>query len=169
MNLILRPWRFSDVNELSRLADNIKIWNQVRDYFPHPYTRQKAEEWVSMHHGKTPVTHFAIERDGKLVGGISMLRKEDIYRCSAEVGYWLGEPYWNQGIATRAIAILTENIWSSFPEVVRLYAEVFPQNTGSCKALEKNGFVLESVRRNSVIKNGIIGDDHVYVKFRTET
>lgn len=169
MNLILRPWRFSDVNELSRLADNIKIWNQVRDYFPHPYTRQKAEEWVSMHHGKKPVTHFAIEWDGKLVGGISVLRKEDIYRCSAEIGYWLGEPYWNQGIATKAISVLTENIWSNFPEIVRLYAEVFPQNAGSCRALEKNGFVLESVRKNAVIKNGLIGDDLVYVKFRKET
>ena len=166
MNLILRPWNYGDVPELSQLADNIRIWNQVRDYFPHPYTVKKAQEWVSLQQGKKPVTNFAIDVDGRLVGGIGLLLKEDIYRCSLEIGYWIGEPYWGRGIATKAIEVLVAAAWTEYPEVVRIYAEVFPQNTGSCRALEKNGFQLESIRKQAVIKNGLIGDDMVWVLFR---
>jgi [ribosomal protein S5]-alanine N-acetyltransferase len=166
MQVLLRPWSFADVNDLSTLADNRKIWDNVRDYFPHPYTRKKAEEWVSLHHQKRPVTHYAIEVDGKLAGGISLLPKEDIYRCSAEIGYWIGEAFWGRGIASEAIRQLLEITWKQYPELVRLYAEVFPANIGSSRALEKNGFALESVRKNSCIKNGVIGDDLVFVKLR---
>jgi RimJ/RimL family protein N-acetyltransferase len=105
--------------------------------------------------------------DGKLAGGISIMPKEDIYRCSAEIGYWIGEPYWGRGIASEAIRQILEIAWEKYPEVVRLFAEVFPGNIGSARALEKNGFTVESVRKNSCIKNGVIGDDMVYVKFRT--
>ena len=167
MQVLLRPWSFADVNDLSTLANNRKIWDNVRDYFPHPYTRQKAEEWVSLHHQKKPVTHFAIEAAGKLAGGISILQKEDIYRCSAEIGYWIGEPYWGRGIATEAISLMVNITWEMYPEVVRIYAEVFPGNIGSARALEKNGFTLECIRKNSCVKNGIIGDDMVFVKLRT--
>jgi RimJ/RimL family protein N-acetyltransferase len=166
MNLVLRPWNFADVPELSLLADNIHIWNQVRDYFPHPYTVKHAQEWVSMQQGKKPTTNFAIQVDGRLAGGIGLLPKEDIYRCSLEIGYWIGEPYWRKGIATEAIRVLVDAVWTEYPGVVRIYAEVFSNNTGSCRALEKNGFRLESVRRNAVIKNGVIGDDMVWVCFR---
>jgi [ribosomal protein S5]-alanine N-acetyltransferase len=167
MQVVLRPWSFADVNDLSTLANNRKIWDNVRDYFPHPYTRQKAEEWVGLHHQKKPVTHFAIEADGKLVGGISIMPKEDIYRCSAEIGYWIGEPFWGRGIASESIRQLLEIAWKQYPEVVRIFAEVFPTNLASSRALEKNGFILESVRKNSCIKNGVIGDDMVFVKWRT--
>jgi RimJ/RimL family protein N-acetyltransferase len=166
MNLILRPWQFADVHELSRLADNIKIWNQVRDYFPRPYTVKQAQEWVSMHQGKKPVTNFAIEVDGKLAGGIGLLPKEDIYRCSMEIGYWVAEPYWGRGIATEAVRVLVDAAWKEYPQVVRIYAEVFASNIASCRALEKNGFQLESIRKKAVIKNGIIGDDKVWVLLR---
>ena len=166
MQVVLRPWSFADVNDLSTLADNRKIWDNVRDYFPHPYTRQKAEEWIGLHHHKKPVSHFAIETDGKLAGGISILTKEDIYRCSAEIGYWIGEPFWGKGIATEAIRQLMIIAWNHFPEVVRIYAEVFATNIASTRALEKNGFELESVRKNSCIKNGIIGNDMVFVKLK---
>jgi [ribosomal protein S5]-alanine N-acetyltransferase len=167
MQIVLRPWSFADVNDLSTLADNRKIWDNVRDYFPYPYTRKKAEEWVGLHHHKRPVTHFAVEVDGKLAGGISIMAKEDIYRCSAEIGYWIGEPYWGRGIASEAIRQLLEISWEQYPELVRIYAELFPTNVASARALEKNGFILESVRKNSCIKNGIIGDDMVFVKLRT--
>ena len=166
MQVLLRPWSFADVNDLSTLANNRKIWDNVRDYFPHPYTRQKAEEWVSLHHQKKPVTHFAVETDGKLAGGISIMSKEDIYRCSAEIGYWIGEPFWGRGIASESIRQLLEIAWKQYPEVVRIYAEVFPANVASSRALEKNGFILESVRKKSCIKNGVIGNDLVFVKLR---
>jgi [ribosomal protein S5]-alanine N-acetyltransferase len=128
---------------------------------------KKLKNGVGLHHHKRPVTHFAVEVDGKLAGGISIMAKEDIYRCSAEIGYWIGEPYWGRGIASEAIRQLLEISWEQYPELVRIYAELFPTNVASARALEKNGFILESVRKNSCIKNGIIGDDMVFVKLRT--
>ena len=166
MNLILRPWQYADLHALSSLADNILIWNQVRDYFPHPYTVKHAQEWVSMQQGKKPVTNFAIEVDGKLAGGIGLLLKEDIYRCSLEIGYWIGEPFWGRGVATEAVRVLVDAAWKEYPHVVRIYAEVFPNNIASCRVLEKNGFHLESIRKNAVIKNGVIGDDMVWILLR---
>jgi ribosomal-protein-alanine N-acetyltransferase len=167
MKIVLRPWTFADVNDLSTLANNRKIWDNVRDYFPHPYTRKKAEEWIAIHHQKNPVTHFVIEVNGKLAGGISFLTKEDIYRCSMEIGYWIGEPYWGRGIASAAIRIMLQTAEEKFPEIRRIYAEIFVGNKASARALEKNGFVLESVRKNAVIKNGVIGDDMVWVKIKS--
>ncbi len=82
-----------------------------------------------------------------LAGGISIMPKEDIYRCSAEIGYWIGEPYWGKGIATEAIRQMVDITWERYPEVVRIYAEVFPGNIGSVRALEKNGFELECVQK----------------------
>jgi [ribosomal protein S5]-alanine N-acetyltransferase len=166
MNLILRPWQYADVHALSRLADNILIWNQVRDYFPHPYTVKQAQEWVSMQQRKKSVTNFAVEVDGKLAGGIGLLPKDDIYRCSLEIGYWIGAPFWGRGVATEAVRVLVEAVWKEYPQVVRIFAEVFPHNTASCRVLEKNGFQLESIRKNAVIKNGVIGDDMVWVLLR---
>ena len=99
--------------------------------------------------------------------GISIMPKEDIYRCSAEIGYWIGEPYWGRGIATEAVRQLLEISWEQYPEVVRIYAELFPTNIASARALEKNGFIMECVSKNSCIKNGVIGDDMVFVKWRT--
>lgn len=166
MKIILRPWHYGDVNALPTLANNRKIWDQVRDVFPHPYTRKNAEEWVFLQQGKKPTTNFAIEVDGKLAGGIGLLLKDDIYRCSAEIGYWIGEPYWGKGIATEAVRLLVDAAWREFPQLVRIYAEVFPSNLASCRALEKNGFHLETIRKNAVIKNGVIGDDMVWVLLR---
>jgi RimJ/RimL family protein N-acetyltransferase len=166
MMITLRPWHYGDVNVLPALANNINIWNQVRDVFPHPYTRKHAEEWVFLQQGKKPATNFAIEVDGRLAGGIGLLLKEDIYKCSAEIGYWIGEPFWGKGIATEAIRLLVDAAWREFPHLVRIYAEVFPSNPASYRALEKNGFQLEGIRKNAVIKNGVIGDDMVWVKLR---
>ena len=166
MNLILRPWQYADVHALSNLADNILIWNQVRDYFPHPYTVKQAQEWVSMQQGKKPVTNFAIEVDGQLAGGIGLLPKEDIYRCSMEIGYWIGQPFWGRGVASEAVRILVDAVWKEYPQVVRIFAEVFAHNTASGRVLEKNGFQLESIRKNAVIKNGHIGDDMVWILLR---
>ncbi len=107
---------------------------------------------------------MAITVDGYIAGSIGILPKEDVYRKSLEIGYFLGENYWGKGIATIAVSLLLDYICNKF-DVVRIYAEVFEHNTASMKVLEKNGFHLEGIREKSVVKNNVLMNDHVWVKF----
>ncbi len=165
----LRQWRQQDIQALADLANNSRIWDQVRDYFPHPYTRKDAQKWISNHAGKSQEMNFAIVVNNQIAGAISLIPKNDIYRLSAEIGYWLGEPHWGKGIMSEAVSQIIEYGRKKHPELIRIYAEVFAFNKASSKVLEKNGFHLESVRKNAIIKNGLIGDDEVWVRLFEES
>lgn len=164
----IRQWDWSDTAPLAKLINNKKIWDNVRDYLPHPYTLRDADVFLSHQAGVEPATNFAIIYKGMLAGGIGYIPKEDVYKRSAEIGYWVGEPYWGKGVATAAIGLVVKKIREQSPQVVRVYAEVFETNIASMRALEKNGFRLESVREKAVVKNGIIMNDHVFVLFPGE-
>jgi [ribosomal protein S5]-alanine N-acetyltransferase len=167
MNVKLRPWQTSDAEPLTTLANNKKIWDNVRDYFPHPYTSKDASEWLALNVGVTPLLNFVVEVDGQFAGSIGMVPKTDVYRNNMEIGYWLGESYWAKGIATQSIALMCDVIWKGYPHINRICAEVFENNKASMRVLEKNGFTLECVRKKAVIKNDVILDDWVWVKFRS--
>jgi ribosomal-protein-alanine N-acetyltransferase len=164
MNIVLREWKKRDATPLVLLANNKMVSDTLRDRFPFPYTLKEAERWISFNLKKDPATNFAIEADGLLTGGCGIMLKEDIYRYSGEIGYWLGHPFWGKGIATEALRILLEMIPGRFPLLVRIYAEVFASNTASIRVLEKNGFHLESIRKKSIVKNNVILNDEVWVK-----
>lgn len=169
MQILLRPWQQNDAEPLVALANNKKIWDNMRDYFPHPYTESDAQEWLALNAGVTPVLNFVIEVDGQLAGGIGMVPKTDVYRNNMEIGYWLGEPYWGKGIATQSIALICNIIWKNHLHINRIYAEVFENNKASMRVLQKNGFELESVRKKAVIKNNLLMNDYVWAKFRPST
>jgi len=88
---ILRPWRSQDVEALIRHADNRNVWINVRDRFPHPYTRDDALRWLELAQTLPPDTQLAIEVDGEAVGGIGLEPQTDIERVSAEIGFWLSD------------------------------------------------------------------------------
>ena len=108
----------------------------MRDRFPHPYTLAHAEGWVAMAPAADPETQFAIEVNGEAVGGIGLFLQEDVERYSAEIGYWLGEAYWGQGITTAAVRRFTDCAFDRFG-LCRIYANVFASNPGSCRVLER--------------------------------
>jgi len=162
--IVLRPWQKEDAGQLASLANNYNIWLNVRDRFPHPYTIRDALDWFAYNREFTPARTLAIMYNGSIAGSVGVLVKEDVYRKSIEVGYFIGEQYWGRGIATRAMALLLDYIRSNF-SVVRVYAKVFEHNAASMKVLEKNGFHLESVRYKSVFKNNVLLNDQVWVKF----
>lgn len=167
---ILRPWRENDAEHLAAVADNKKIFDGLRDGFPHPYTLQDAKNWIEIAISQNgPITKlFAIEVDGKAVGSIGIVLKEDVYRKSCEIGYFIGEDYWNRGIVTEAIRIITHYIFNTF-DVIRISAEPYANNTGSRRALEKAGYRCEAVLNSSVIKNGQIMDSCIYSLLKHET
>jgi [ribosomal protein S5]-alanine N-acetyltransferase len=165
MQILIRPWQQKDAEPLVTLDNNKKIWDHVRDYFPHPYTPKDAREWLALNVGVTPALNFVIEVDEQFAGSIGMVPKTDVYRNNMEIGYWLGEPYWGKGIATKAIELICDVIEKEKPHVNRIYGEVFDTNKASMRALEKNDFQLECIRKKAVIKNNVLMDDYVWVKF----
>ena len=164
MKVILRQWRKKDIEQLAKFANNKNIAANMSDQFPYPYTLQNAEEWIALNKNKNHAYNFAIDVDGALAGGCGMMMMEDVYRRSAEIGYWIAEPFWGKGVATEAVKLLLEEIRNNHSDVIRVFAKPFDHNKASMKVLEKNGFYLEAVRKNAVIKNNVIVNDHVWVK-----
>ena len=168
MNVRLRPWQANDLEPLVAVANNKQIYDQVRDMFPHPYTLDDGKYWLSVNVGVTPVINFVIEVEGEFAGSIGMVPQTDVYRCNMEIGYWLGEPFWRKGIATKAVDLIVNLIWHQYPHVHRIYANTYEHNEASQQVLKKNDFVLESVHKKGVIKNSQLLDEYVWVKLREE-
>ena len=164
--LVLRPWQAGDEEALVRHADSRKLWLNVRDRFPHPYTRKDAEDWLARRAEDTePVKQMAIEHAGEAVGGIGLMPREDVARFTCEVGYWLGEVVWGRGFAAEALRPFTDYAFEHFP-FERLEAWVFSTNPGSVRVLEKAGYEYEATMRRSIFKDGQFLDCLVYVRFR---
>jgi RimJ/RimL family protein N-acetyltransferase len=150
-----------DVGPLVRWADNPRIARNLRDRFPHPYTTSDAKRWIRAARAAHEATHFAIEIGGEAVGGVGFDVLDDVDRRTAEIGYWLAEPFWGRGIATAALAAVTDYAFARF-DLVRLQAHVFEGNPGSVRVLEKAGYVCEGRLRRSVTKNGRTIDSFLY-------
>lgn len=164
-DLKLREWRSSDEKRLYTLANNENLSRKLLDSFPHPYTRENAAQWIEHCQNEKKNILLAIEFKGEFVGGIGAHFKEDIHRYNVELGYWVGEPYWGQGIISKAIASFTDYLFSNY-KINRVYGEVFENNTASAKVLEKNGFTKEAVLKKAAFKNGFFIDLIVYSKLK---
>lgn len=162
---LLRSWRTGDESSLVLHANNRNVWNNLRDSFPYPYTPADAERWVLLRVAERPITSFAIDVDGAAVGGIGIHPRDDVYRRSAEIGYWLGEPFWGRGIMTEAVRAVVEYGFSTF-DICRIQAEVFEWNPASMRVLERVGFVCEAQMRMSIVKNGTVMDGFLYAIVR---
>jgi len=157
----VRSWTMSDVESLVKNANNRNIWLNLRDRFPHPYTRRNAIDFIRNCQESDPETAFAVVVDGEAVGGIGFLLNGDVERVSAEIGYWLGEPFWGRGIMSEALVAVTRYAIATHG-LTRLYALPFEWNIASCRVLEKAGYVLEARLRRSAIKDGRITDQLQY-------
>jgi len=159
---LLRKMKIEDKIGFAKHANNPKVFENLRDRFPHPYSESDAENFIEfVLSSSDPQTNFTIEFDGEAIGNISIFLKEDVYRKNAEIGYWIGESYWGRGIMTKAVKLIVEYIFSTF-DVLRVYATPFSTSLGSMKVLEKAGFKKEAVLSKSVFKNGQFLDEHIY-------
>jgi RimJ/RimL family protein N-acetyltransferase len=161
----LRRWQPGDEESLVRHANNYNIWRNVRDRFPHPYTMEDAQEWIRMAGEEDPQTNFAIVVRGQAAGGIGLVLKDDIYRCGAEIGYWLGEQFWGRGIMTEAVRGVTEWGFETFG-LSRIYAGVLEWNPASMRVLEKAGYTFEARLRKAITKEGQVIDEFIYAVIR---
>jgi ribosomal-protein-alanine N-acetyltransferase len=160
-NFSLRPLRPDDAQSLAIHGNNHNVWRNLRDRFPHPLTLGDTQKYIATALAASPTTVFAIEVDGEAVGVIGLTMGEGERRHSAELGYWLGEPFWGQGIISTAVAATTEYAIKELG-VSRIESYVFSWNPASARVLEKVGYTREGILRNSVIKDGVLLDRWLY-------
>jgi RimJ/RimL family protein N-acetyltransferase len=167
MEFTLRSWDFDDRESLVYHANNYNIARYMTDRFPFPYTLQDASSFIEMASTGRPPNILAIEVEGKAVGGIGLHMQPDIYRKNAEMGYWLGEPYWGKGIITNAIIEMTRYGFANW-DINRIFARPFGTNKASQRVLEKAGFTLEGKFEKSLYKNNEYLDELIYAIRRKE-
>jgi len=158
---VVREWMRGDEPSLVRHANNRKVWRNLRDSFPHPYMMSDATRWIDRATRALRGTVFAICVDGFAVGAIGLTRRDDVNRHSAEIGYWLGEEFWNQGIATQAVRTVTAYGFEAL-SLYRIFAEVFEWNRASMRVLEKAGYQAEGRLRKNAVKDGKLIDQILY-------
>ena len=161
--ITLRPLTDDDKKVLARLANNRKIWDNLRDLMPHPYTVENASFFINLTKQEDPQMTFAIDYDGELCGVIGLVAQHDVYKKTAEIGYWIGEPFWNKGIATEAVKLITGYGLNQL-DLIRIHTGVFEYNTISMKVLEKCGYKKEGVFEKAIIKNGQVWSEHRFSK-----
>lgn len=168
--LILRKFRNSDLKELMSKFVNDEILRNTN--FP-----KKAKDIVKSDEikllkniiknyrlKKPDEYNLAIIVNKELVGAVG-LHKIDYINNSSETGYWIAEPYWNNGYATLALKKFLDIVFKKF-KFVRIYAYANDYNIGSQKVLEKSGFKLECIRKKSVKKGNKYIDDKQYALVR---
>lgn len=167
MEIAIRDWQEGDCGALARNANDPRIAERLRDTFPSPYSEEDAAFFINLARRTTDDKGWlcAITRDGEVVGGISLSFGSDVYACSAELGYWVGAEHWGQGVATKAVRQICERAFRE-TGVSRIEAEVFANNPGSIRVLEKNQFIREGYFCQRVCKNGRLLDSVLFACFK---
>jgi RimJ/RimL family protein N-acetyltransferase len=157
----IRTPRPEDAPALAKHANNRNVWRNLRDFMPHPYELADAEAFIERALAEERPTKFVIEVEGEAAGSVGLVLRQDIERIGAELGYWLAEPYWGQGILSEAVPAFTEWAVREFG-LLRVEAIVFEWNPASARVLEKAGYVREGTLRRSAVKDGQVIDRWVY-------
>ncbi|MGK4007002.1 GNAT family N-acetyltransferase [Sorangium sp. So ce1036] len=167
-SLTIRPWAPADAGALAKHANDRRIWENVRDRFPHPYTRADAEAWIAFcEEQDDPARNLAIEVTGEVVGAIGLERFDDVHRNTAELGYWIGAPFRGRGLATEAVVAMTRYGLAHLG-LERIQAGVFHWNDASARVLVKAGYTLEGRLRRHAVKEGRVGDVLLYARVRED-
>jgi len=157
----LRPWTMRDLKSLVKHANNHHISRFMTDQFPHPYSTATGKAYLNFAMSAKPVRIFCIEVNGEAAGGIGIHPQNDIQAKNAELGYWLAEPFWGQGIVTEAIKITVDFGFKNF-DINRIFARPFGSNLASQRVLEKAGFFLEAKLIQTLFKEGVFEDELIY-------
>jgi RimJ/RimL family protein N-acetyltransferase len=164
-HIVIRSWRLEDAERTAQLANNRKVSINLRDTFPYPYTLADAESYLRHVTTAKPETGFAIVNEEGAIGGIGLVLGADVQRKTAELGYWLGEPFWGQGIMSRVVSTFVRWAFDTF-DLHRVFADPYSSNPASARVLEKNGFSLEGIKRCSAVKEGVVLNQLLYARTR---
>ena len=156
---MLRDLEVEDAPALQRYADDRDVWQNLFDGFPSPYSIADATAWCN---GGSRAPHqgyvWGIDFDDEIIGCISVRPDDGWLGCNAEVGYWIGKPFWRRGITSAALNKVCGWAWETMPKLTRIYAPIFLRNVGSQAVAKSCGFELEGILRSSAIKAGEVID-----------
>lgn len=163
MEIRLRPYLLSDEHALATMANNPKVSMNLKDIFPCPYTIQDAKNYLNyiIQNNHPNMIEYAITIDEQFAGAISITFGQDIFSHIAEIGYWLGEPYWHQGIMKKVVAIIVKYIFSNYDTKI-IKAKIFSRNVSSKKVLQANNFKHLVTLNNHAYKHGEFLDLELY-------
>ena len=161
--LLLRPLKLSDASDVQRLAGDRDVASTTRN-IEHPYEDGMAERWIRTCQEKSDageLINFAIilHSGGSFLGAIEL--HPDIGARDAELGYWVGKPYWNQGYATEAVKAV---VYHGLIELKmdRVYAAHFTRNPASGRVMQKAGMLHEGFLKGHTEKWGVFEDLELY-------
>lgn len=156
--LTLRPFLLSDAADVQRLAGSREVADTTLS-IPHPYADGMAEAWIAAHEGAwsrhESATLAIIEPDAGLVGAISL--RIELPQRRAELGYWIGVPFWGQGYATEAARAVIAWGFTKL-SLQRIYAHHMVRNPASGRVMAKAGMQLEGTLRRHFYRWGIAED-----------
>jgi len=157
----LRPLTMNDLESFVLHANDFDIAKNMTNRFPFPYTQEHGKTFIEIATVDNPVHIFAIDINGKAVGAIGIHPQSDIMIKNAELGYWIGKKYWNNGIISKAIIQMIDFGFKTY-DINRIFARPFGSNLASQRVLEKTGFILEARIEKIIFKNGELQDELIY-------
>ncbi len=162
--ITLRNYQKSDATRLVLLANNKNVSKYLVYTFPYPYTQKDADWWIETGSTANNAITKVIEYNGEFVGSVGIIPQIGWKSHIAEIGYWLGEDYWGQGIATEALKLMTEYAFLQL-QYKKLFAPVLAPNKASMRVLEKCGYQLEGILKYEVSQEGKYFDIYHYAKY----
>lgn len=167
--LKLRAFTLADAAEVTRLAGERDIAATTLN-IPHPYSQEMAESWIRSgrdRQARGESVTFAItrRRDARLVGAIGLTLRPE--HASAELGYWIGKPYWRHGYATEAAAAVLRHAFADL-DLNKVYAQHLTRNPASGQVMRKIGMSREGRLRQEVRKWGVLEDVERYAILRED-
>ena len=169
MACVIRRWRVSDQERLAEMLSNPKVLDNLRDGLPYPYTPENARDFIREVCAASPgsLYAFAITVQGRVVGSLTIYRQQNVHARSGELGYYIAQECWGQGLATSAIGQACRLVFAQ-SDLLRIFAQPFGYNTASCRALEKAGFTHEGTLRQHAVKNNRVLDVELYALLRED-
>ena len=163
----LRTLQHSDASKMALMLNQKSLWDNMRDNMPYPYTETDAVYFINLSIESKAGINFAILYKNDFCSVIGVKPQTDVHRKSVEIGYWIGQAYWNKGIATQAVKLMTQWVFEHL-NVNRIFARVFAFNVASQKVLLKNHYRQEATLKQAVYKNGIFVDEFIFAKLKPE-
>jgi [ribosomal protein S5]-alanine N-acetyltransferase len=166
--LILRPFTVADAPAVQRLAGAAAVAEMTLN-IPHPYADGMAESWIATHRDAwiagTDVTFAITTASHELRGavGLHITRAHD----RGEIGYWIGEPYWGQGVATEAVTAILAFAFDTLG-LHRVQASHLPRNPASGRVMQKVGMQREGLQRGRYRKGDVYEDVVEYAVLRSD-
>lgn len=161
--LVLRPFDVADAPRVQVLAGDFAIADTTLNV-PHPYKDGMAEAWISTHadryeSGKDVTFAITLKGEGTLIGAIGLALERRFER--AELGYWIGVPFWRQGYCTEAGRVVVDFGFSVLG-LHKICAHHLTRNPASGRVMQKIGMTREGTFRDHMIKWDLFEDIDAY-------